>query len=270
MNRRRRERKDYLIRREREMREEETKEKKIRLEKALEHNTKIPHDIRADGASLLNEMIYEGGIEEEHRLPKAMVTTSRNPSSQLLHFSKHLALILNAEHSMRGQMCEEEISEIAHKYEYTCVIILHENRGRPNALFVSYFPFGPTIKFTIIDHFITRRSLPLAPKVYFICDNMDGDVGLKIKSRLELLFPKCDHARRIVSLVNRSDVIAFRHYLIEKEAKVKLNKSFGMDLKAYEIRRGTFEAEGELDWVYKPYMSSRRTKEEVGSVKSQE
>lgn len=252
------------------MRDKELESKKSRLESALESNTKIPHGLKSDAASLLNEMIYEGGIEEEHRLPKAMVTTSRNPSSQLLHFSKHLSLLMNAEHFIRGQMREEEISETAHRHGYTCVIMVHENRGRPSALVVSYFPFGSTIRFTIVDHFMTRRSFPLGPKAYFVCDNMDGEVGSKIKNKLALLFPKCDDAKRIVSLVNRNDVIGFRHYLIDKETKVVLNKSFGMDLKVYEIRKGTFEIAGEVEWVYKPYMNSRKTREEVGSAVAQE
>ncbi|KAL7348604.1 U3 small nucleolar ribonucleoprotein [Encephalitozoon intestinalis] len=264
MNRRKRERREYLLQKERERFDKEMEGKKQKLDEALESNTKIPHDIKKDAVTLLNEMIYEGKIEEEHRLPKIMVTTSRSPSSQLLHFSKHLSLVLNGENVIRGQLCEEEISDLAHKHEYTCVIIIHENRGRPSALAVSYFPFGPTMRFTIIDHFLTRRSHPLSPKMYFVCDNMEGPVGIKIKEKMALLFPRCDGAKRIVSLVNRNDTIAFRHYLIEKGDKTTLSKSLGMDLRAYEIRKGTFEVDGEFEWAYKPYMNSRRTREEIG------
>lgn len=270
MNRRRRERKEYLQRKEREIREREASEKKQRLAQAMENNKKIPHDLRDDAASLVNEMIYEGGVEEEHRHPKVMVTTSRDPSSQLLCFSKQLALVLNGEHFMRGQMCEEEISKVAHQHEYTCVVLVYENRGRPTSLTVSYFPFGTTMRFTIVDHFMTRRTHPLAPRSYFVCDNMDGEVGAKIKKRLALLFPQCSDARRVVSVVNRNDTIAFRHYLIEKGERLGLDKNFGMDLRAYEIRRGTFEMDGEVEWVYKPYMNSRRTREEIGGAGGEE
>ncbi|AFM99453.1 brix domain-containing protein [Encephalitozoon hellem ATCC 50504] len=264
MNRRKRERKEYLLRKERERLDKEMEEKKQRLGMALETNTKIPHEIRKDAAALLDEIIYEGKIEEEYRYPKVMVTTSRNPSSQLLHFSKQLSLVLDGENFIRGQLREEEISDVAHKHGYTCVIIVHENRGRPASLVISYFPFGPTMKFTIIDHFITRRAFPLSPKSYFVCDNMEGPIGKKIKERMALLFPQCSGAKRIVSLVNRNDTIAFRHYLIERGDKTTLNKSLGMDLKAYEIRKGTFEMDGEFEWAYKPYMNSRRTREEIG------
>lgn len=263
-SRRKRERREYLLQKEREALDREMEGKKQRLGEALDSSKKLPHDLRKSAASLLDEMIYEGRIEEEHRLPKAMVTTSRNPSSQLLHFSKHLSLVLSAEHFVRGQLCEEDVSDMAHRHGYTCVIIVHENRGRPAALIVSYFPFGPTMKFTIIDHFLTRRTLPLGPKSYFVCDNMEGPVGGKIKEKIALLFPQCSGAKRIVSMVNRNETIALRHYLIEKETRTTLNKSFGMDLRIYEIRKGTFEMDGELEWVYKPYMNSRRTREEVG------
>ncbi|CAD26101.1 IMP4-LIKE U3 SMALL NUCLEOLAR RIBONUCLEOPROTEIN (snoRNP) [Encephalitozoon cuniculi GB-M1] len=264
MNRRKRERREYLLQKEREMLDKEAEEKKRRLGEALESNTKIPHEIRKDAPMLLDEIIYEGRIEEEHRLPKVMVTTSRSPSSQLLHFAKHLSLVLNGENFIRGQLREEEVSDVAHKYGYTCVIIVHENRGRPASLAVSYFPFGPTMRFTIIDHFLTRRAFPLAPKAYFVCDNMEGTVGIKIKEKMALLFPQCSRAKRIVSLVNRNDTIAFRHYLIENGDRTTLSKSLGMDLRAYEIRKGTFEMDGEFEWAYKPYMNSRRTREEIG------
>lgn len=266
MNRRRRERREYMVQKDRELMDKEMERKKQRVEAAVDANKKIPHSLRGDAAALLNEAIYEGGVEDEHRLPHAMVTTSRDPSSQLMHFSKQLALVLNAEHVMRGQMREEEISDSAQRHGYTCVLIVHENRGRPAGLVVSHFPFGPTMRFTIIDHFMGIRSSTVAPKAYFVCDNMDGEVGAKIKERLALLFPRCDDARRIVSLVNRNDTLALRHYFIEKDGKTVLKKSFGMDLKIYEIRRGTFEMEGDIEWVYKPHMSSRRTKEEIGTA----
>ncbi|KAM0671840.1 brix domain-containing protein [Ordospora colligata] len=264
MNKRKRERREYMMRREREIKDTEMEEKKNTIKEKIESNSKIPHGLKKEAASLLNEIIYDGKAEEEYRFPKAMVTTSRNPSSQLLYFSKNLSLVLNAEHFLRGQKCESEISDEAHNHGYTCVIIAHENRGRPVSLAVSYFPYGFTMRFTIVDYFLTQRSFSLGPKAYFVCDNMEGPVGKKVKEKISLLFPKCEDAKRVVSLVNRNENIAFRHYIIEKGLKISLNKSFGMDLKIYEIRKGTFEQEGEIEWVYKPFMNSRRTKEEIG------
>jgi U3 small nucleolar ribonucleoprotein protein IMP4 len=268
MNRRRRERKEYLLRKELEQKEAEMAEKKNRIEESLDTNKKIPHGLRGQAGALLDEIIYEGKLEEISRPPKALVTTSREPSSQLLAFVKHISVVINAEHFARGKMSEEELSDTAHRHGYTHVILVHENKGRPSSMVISCYPYGPTLKFTIIDHFMTRRIAPFSPKVYFICDNLGSEVGLKIKERLSLLFPKVNDARRIVSLVNRNDIIAFRHFLIERGEALTLNKDFGMDLRLFEIRKGTFELDGELEWVYRPFINSAKSGERLAAVDS--
>jgi U3 small nucleolar ribonucleoprotein protein IMP4 len=270
MNRRRRERKEYLLRRELEQREAEMVEKKKKIEESLDTGRKVPHSLRHEAGTLLSEIIYEGKVEEEFRPPKALVTTSRSPSSQLLAFAKRISVIINAEHLMRGKQPEEELSDMAHRHGYTHVILVHENRGRPSALTVSCYPYGPTLKFTIVDHFMSRRNIPFSPKVYFICDNLGSDVGLKVKQRLSLLFPRVDDARRIVSIVNRNDTIAFRHFLIEKEESLALAKDLGIDLKLFEIRKGTFEMDGEIEWVYRPFMNSMKNREELAAADTEQ
>lgn len=252
--------KEYLLKKEQEYKEKELAIKKSKVMDCLDTNTKLSYDLRKEGKNVLEEIIYNQKVEErELRLPKIMVTTSKEPSSKLLQFTKHLSLILNAQHQIRGSLSEEEISETAHKNNYTCIILVYENKGVPSTLTISSFPFGDTIKFKISNFSQVNRLQNLGEKAYLVVDNLETEIGKKIKHQFSLFFPRCEGAKRILTLANKDERIAFRHYLIGKGKKTELGLDFGCDLQLFEVRKGTFDQDGDLEWVYRPYLKSGKS-----------
>lgn len=252
--------KEYLVRKEQEYKEKELEIKKSKVLDCLDSTTKLSHDLRKDGRNLVEEIIYNQKVEDvEYRLPKILVTTSKDPSSKLIQFAKHLSLILSAQHHIRGGMSEEELSDMAHKNNYTCLILVYENKGIPSTLTISSFPFGDTLRFKIHNFSQVNRLQNLGEKAYLVVDNLETDVGLKIKRQFSLFFPRCENAKRVLTLANRDERIAFRHYLISKGKKTELNLDFGCDLQLFEIRKGTFEQDGDIEWVYRPYLKSGKS-----------
>lgn len=84
--------------------------------------------------------------------PKALITTSRDPSSRLQQFAKELRLIFpNAQRINRGNHVLSEIVQACRSNDVTDLIIVHEHRGVPNGLVVSHFPHGPTAYFSLAN-----------------------------------------------------------------------------------------------------------------------
>jgi U3 small nucleolar ribonucleoprotein protein IMP4 len=261
--------KEYLIKKEQEYKEKELESKKSKVLDCLDTTTKLSYDLRKEGKNILEEIIYNQKLEDvDYRLPKILVTTSKDPSSKLIQFAKHLSLILSAQHQIRGSMSEEEISDMAHRLSYTCVILVYESKGVPSTLTISSFPFGDTLRFKIYNFSQINRLQNLGEKSYLIVDNFETEIGLKIKKLFSLFFPKCDNAKRILTLANRDDRIAFRHYLISKGKKTEINLDFGCDLQLFEIRKGTFEQDGDLEWVYRPHLKSGKSNKVLTAVKN--
>lgn len=246
-----RERQDYLKQKDSEM---STSKKQEELQKALKTNSKIPHHLRGEAKDLLDEMIY--GIKEEEVVylpPKIAVTTSHNPSSFLKSFTKHISLLFNGFHLMRGRMSEEELSEYCKTHEITHLIILRETKGNPSSMTFCKYPNGPTYHFSIFNTKYQRRQKPIGEKAYLILDGMDSEIGKKLKLNLSLCFPKVDEASRVVSFINRNGTVAFRHYLIENK---KLVKECEFDMKLFKVINSTFDTHGEVDFTLKSFMNS--------------
>lgn len=67
--------------------------------------------------------------------PKILITTSRDPSSKLLQFSKEMRLVFPNSHRInRGNYVVKELAEACRANEITDLIVLHEHRGTPGAL----------------------------------------------------------------------------------------------------------------------------------------
>lgn len=244
---------DYL----KKKREEELeKVKKQELKEALRSNNPIPHHLRTEAKYLLDKMIYDVSEESEvYQLPKISITTSHNPSSMLLGVAKHLSLIFNGEHLVRGKMSNEKILETCCSNGVTHLIILNETKGMPSGLTLCRFPNGPTYKFSMFNVKIPRRQKKFGEKTLLIIDGMDSDIGKRLKLDLSLCFPTVKEGNRVLGLINRNGVIAFRHFLIDNR---KLVKESEFDLKLYKVINGTFDVNGNLDYVLNAYTNTRK------------
>lgn len=245
------ERREYL----RQKDKEQSKEKKQEaLQNALKNSTKIPHHLRGEAKELLDEIIY-GTREEEvvYSPPKIAVTTSHAPSSFLKSFSKHISLIFNGFHLMRGRMSESELSEYCATQKVTHLIVLRETKGNPSSLLLCKYPNGPTYQFSIFNVKYQRRQKPIGEKAYLVLDGMSSEVGKKLQLDLSLCFPKVSKASRVVAFINRRGTIAFRHFLVENR---KLSKECEFDMKLFRVMNSTFEMNGDVDFALKPFMNS--------------
>ncbi|KAF5140000.1 brix-domain-containing protein [Vairimorpha ceranae] len=249
-----RKKREYLLKKEEEYKNKEIENKKMRLQSHLDDTSKLSYDLRKEGKGLLDELIYDYKEEEIILYPKILVTTSKKPSSKLLEFSKHMSLIFNGLFFMRGRCTKEELSNIMHKNGYTSLILIYENKGTPSSLTISNFPFGNTFKFSI--HGYNRcKTVNLGEHCHLVCDRINSE----LKDLFGKMLPKNSKSRRVLSLSNVNDKIGFRHYIIVKNKRVELKQDLMIDLKLYEIRKGTFEQEGEIVWIYKPFVNSGKS-----------
>lgn len=230
--------------------------KKEELKETLKSNKPIPYHLRNEAKTLLDKMIYN--VTEDsvvYSSPKIAVTTSRNPSSMLLGVSKHLSLVFNGQHMMRGRMSNEEITNDCRNNAVTHLIMLTETKGRPSSLTLCKYPNGPTYKFSLFNCKIQRRDKKFGEKTLLIIDGMDSEIGNKLRLDLSLCFPAIKDGNRVLGIINRNGTIAFRHFLIEKG---KLIKECEFDMKLYKIINSTFDVNGDVDYVINAYTNTRK------------
>ncbi|KAI4293160.1 U3 small nucleolar ribonucleoprotein IMP4 [Pancytospora philotis] len=242
----------YLRRKE----EDERTEKKAKLAETLKENKTIPHNLRADAAQLLDEMIYDPSAAQPTFLPpKIAVTTSHDPSSMLKAFAKHISLVFNGLHLMRGRMTNETLSEYCREQGVTHLIVLNETKGNPSTLILCKYPNGPTYRFSLFNLKHQRRAKAFGEKVHLVIDGMDTQIGLDLKQNLALCFPTVKDGNRLVAFVNRGGTIAFRHYFIENR---KLEKECEFDMKLFKVTNSTFDMDGDVDYVLNAFTNTRK------------
>lgn len=255
-----RDRHAYLKRREAETREEAREEsravKKEKLAAALTTCTRIPHALRGEAKGLLDEMIYNVEAEEElPPPPRIAVTTSHDPSSLLRAFSKHLSLVFNGQHLLRGRMTMSALSEYCRSGGVTHLFIIHETKGNPSSLTLCCYPHGPTYRFSLFHLKFQRRAKTMGEKAYLVVDGMGSELGTALRRALALCFPAVEDGNRLVAFVNRDGIIAFRHFLIESR---KLVKECEFDLRLYNVTNSTVEVEGTVGYVLNAFTNTRR------------
>lgn len=94
-------RKEYLYKKDKELKERATLDKKLKLKRAIEEDKPIPFELRKEEQQLRhqlendddNTLVQRTHIDDEYeeakyKDPKIMITTSRNPSARLMQFQK--------------------------------------------------------------------------------------------------------------------------------------------------------------------------------------
>ncbi|CAA6667134.1 unnamed protein product [Spirodela intermedia] len=280
-----RERREYLYRKNLEAKERVLYDKKRKIREAIAEERPIPTELRNEEAELRKEIDLEDeqtAVPRTHeddeyanaseKDPKILLTTSRGPSQPLTQFAKELKLIFpNSQRMNRGSQVISEIIEAARKSDFTDVILVHEHRGKPDGLVVCHLPFGPTAYFGL-SNVVTRhdikdkKAIGKVSEVYphLVLHNFSTKLGQRTANILKHLFPvpKPD-SRRILSFVNQSDYIVFRHHVYQQQGgpgSIEL-KEVGprFDLLLYKIKLGTHDqSEAQDEWVLRPYMNSTR------------
>lgn len=236
LRRQTRQRREFLYKKALENRERQIWEKKQAIKDALAKGKPIPEALKKELDDLREAMGKDSvnseplthvddeydraGIED----PKILITTSRNPSSKLLQFSKELRLVFpNAHRVNRGTYVMGEIASACRANAITDLIMIHEHRGIPDALVVSHFPHGPTALFTmhnvVLRHDVPSGSTSTVSEQYphLIFEGFTTKLGDRIKSVLKYLFPvPKEDSTRVMTFSNQTDFIAFRHHVFVK------------------------------------------------------
>lgn len=284
-------RREFLYRKSLEGRAAEEYERRLAVREALAEGTDIATELRKSGRGYLEKDAYADAIhdaptshqDDEYANatavdPRVVVTTSRDPSSKLMQFAKEMRLILpNATRLNRGNLVVSELVKTAKAGEITDIVVCHEHRGQPDGIIVSHLPYGPTAYFSlsnvVMRHDVRDGSLGTMSEAYphLIFDNFNTKIGRRVVTILKHVFPvpKPD-SKRIMTFVNSSDVISFRHHVYEKQDRrdddIELSEvgpRFEMQL--YQLRLGTLDQkDADDEWVLRPFMNTAKQRRVLG------
>ncbi|XP_068240495.1 U3 small nucleolar ribonucleoprotein protein IMP4 [Palaemon carinicauda] len=269
----------------------QSKKKKIRT--ALKDGKEIPTKLQNSAIDLMEDGDWDdlgpklaveltgeatrGGTynDDEYRWagvedPKIVITTSHDPSAKLKQFAKEMKLLLpNSQRMNRGKYESKQLIEACRANQVTDFIVLHETRGRPDAMVICHLPCGPTAYFTLAD-VVMRHDIPDIGTMseqypHLIFQNFKSSLGVRTSNILKYLFPvPKEDSTRVVSFVNWDDWILFRQHTYKK---VDGGKDYSLheigprfSMKLYRIIRGTLDEEGSADteFVLKPYMNTSK------------
>lgn len=285
-----RQRKEYLFKKNEEIKKKLIYEKKMKLKTAIENDKPIPSELKKDSENLLKELEYEDDItilpysvmDDEYATnkfaePKILLTTSRTPSQRLMQFLKEMRIIIpNSVRVNRGNTVIKDLVKISQENEFSDLVILHENRGVPDGMIISHMPFGPTIYFglfnVVLRHDI-KEEVDTISEAYphLIFDGFNSRLGERMAEILKNIFPVPKlESQRVLTFVNNEDYISFRHHTYEKNKnKVKDNielEEVGprFEMRPYQILLGTIDMpEANKEWVLRPYMNTSRKKKNL-------
>ncbi|KAH8079238.1 putative rRNA primary transcript binding protein [Filobasidium floriforme] len=283
LRRQARERREYIFRKSQESQEKQIYERKQRIKEALASGKQLPTELRNEARTLggkdlvLDEAQNEPGssIDDEYAKvglydPKIVITTSRDPSSRLLQFSKELRLVFpNSYRINRGNYVVKELVEACRANEVTDLVMVHEHRGIPDAMIITHLPHGPTLSLTLhnvtLRHDIASHSTSTVSEQYphLIFENFSTTLGGRIKAVLSALFPvPKEDAKRVMTFANEEDFISFRHHVFVKNSHKDVQLAEvgpRFEAKPYEIRLGTVDqTEADVEWLLRPYQRTAR------------
>lgn len=284
LRRQARERREYLQKRSADAKEASTADRKRKIRDAVTAGKAVPSELRAEADDLMKEIELDGvpraagagtsdltaDVDSEYANagvadPRILLTTSHDPSSKLVQFLKEMKLVFpNCERMNRGGHTVKEIVETCRTDGFTDLMVLQEHRGVPDGLVVTHMPYGPTAYFGLLNvrmrHDIEGATNMSEAYPHLVLHNLSTKVGTRVATILKHLFPvPKPESKRVISLINQADLIAFRHHVYSREkADVHLFEvGPRFDLRLYQIKLGTIDQEEvENEWVLRPYMNT--------------
>jgi U3 small nucleolar ribonucleoprotein protein IMP4 len=271
-----RERRDFLYRKQLELQNAATNEKRAKLRESLASGKPLPKDI-ADDAALRADFKFDESadtefVDDEYFAlsgvidPKVLITTSRDPSSRLMQFAKEIRLLIpNSIRLNRGNTVLPLLCQSCHSTSTSDLVLLHEHRGTPTSLTISHFPHGPTIMFSL-HNVVLRHDIPDSAKgtvsesyPHLIFEGFDQTkLGKRVATILKHLFPpreasKMSEGSRVITFrLIEGDYISVRHHVYVRTGyKTVELAEVGprMEMKTFEIRLGTVDnKDADYEW----------------------
>uniref|UniRef100_A0A0A1WYA7 Ribosome production factor 1 n=1 Tax=Zeugodacus cucurbitae TaxID=28588 RepID=A0A0A1WYA7_ZEUCU len=216
-------------------------------------NEELRRELQMDDFSSYFERSYE---------PKVLITFADNPVTKTRKFGLELSRIFpNALVKIRNKSSVKNICKSAVREEYTDVVIVNEDRRKPNGLLVIHLPNGPTAHFKLSNVQLTsdikrnhKEITKHRPEV--ILTNFTTRLGLTVGRMLGALFHHDPEfkGRRAVTFHNQRDYIFFRHHRYEftKEGKRVNLRELGprFTLKLRSLQEGVFDSKtGDYSWI---------------------
>ncbi|XP_018790692.1 PREDICTED: probable ribosome production factor 1 [Bactrocera latifrons] len=216
-------------------------------------NEELRRELQMDDFSSYFERSYE---------PKVLITFADNPVTKTRKFGLELSRIFpNALVKIRNRSSVKNICKSAIREEYTDVVIVNEDRRKPNGLLVIHLPNGPTAHFKLSNVQLTsdikrdhKEITKHRPEV--ILTNFTTRLGLTVGRMLGALFHHDPEfkGRRAVTFHNQRDYIFFRHHRYEftKEGKRVNLREMGprFTLKLRSLQEGLFDSKtGDYSWI---------------------
>lgn len=283
LRRQARERREYLFRKAQQLREQNTIAKRQQLSAALATGKALPKEI-AEDKELQKDYLYDESVQKSNEElddeysalsgliePRIIITTSRNPSSRLLQFTKEIKLLFpNSVRLNRGNYIMSTLVETCKKSGITDIIVIHEHRGVPTTITISHLPHGPTVTFTLHNVILRHDLLNVTnqSEVYphLIFENFDSKLGNRCTTILKNLFPsgvKID-SPRVISFINKEDFISVRQHLYVKtrDGSVELSEiGPRFEMRMFEIRLGTMDdKDADVEWMLRRFVRTGNRK----------
>uniref|UniRef100_A0A182U1U7 Brix domain-containing protein n=1 Tax=Anopheles melas TaxID=34690 RepID=A0A182U1U7_9DIPT len=229
-----------------------------------------------DQAEVMNDLANDEFCEyyQKSYEPRVMITFNATPHMVTRKFASLLRrMIPNTKTFRRNKTQLKRVCKSAIRENYTDILVVNENRKKPEGLLLIHLPDGPTAHFKV-SNFKDLKDLKRnerditthRPEV--ILNNFTTRLGLTIGRMLGALFhyePEF-RGRRAVTFHNQRDYIFFRHHLYEfdkngKRVKLReLGPRFTLKLRSLQV--GLFDGKcGDYEWMItnkRHQMESRR------------
>ncbi|GMM32874.1 snoRNA-binding rRNA-processing protein [Saccharomycopsis crataegensis] len=275
-----RERREYLYRKALELQESSLQQKRQQIKAALASGKPLPKEVAEDD-KLQKDYLYDESIQDvvddEYAAlsgiqePKVVVTTSRDPSSRLLQFSKEIKLLFPTSVKLnRGNYIMPNLVTACKASGTTDLLVVHEHRGVPTSLTISHLPHGPTACFTIhnavLRHDIFNAGNQSEAHPHLIFENFTTKLGQRVVTILKHLFPpgvKKD-SPRVISFINNGDFISVRqHVYVRTRDGVEIAEvGPRFELKLFELRLGTLEnKDADVEWKLRRFVRTANRKD---------
>nr|UXY87807.1 U3 snoRNP protein, IMP4 [Cryptomonas curvata] len=202
---------------------------------------------------------------------KIIITTSRNPSSSLLKFTKEIKKFFpSAKRLNRGNKFLKSLMYFCLSQQVTDLLIIYEHRGVPNSLIISHLPTGPTVFFRLSNIIINvpkkniniPRNFPI-----LIIQNLTSPLGKRLTSVFKSLFrTPTFNSKNVVILKGSGNIISCHYYWFERKSNLKSDILIyeilpSFDLFPYKISLGIlFEKKQNIEWSTNSFINTYKKK----------
>ena len=202
---------------------------------------------------------------------KIVITTSRNPSSGLLKFTKEIKKIFpSAIKINRGNKFLKSLISFCILENVTDLLLVYEHRGVPSSLIITHLPSGPTLFFKLfnitINKFEKKENIPRNFPI-LILQNFTSPLGKRLSSIFKSLFREpSSSSKNIVIIKAKEKFISWNYYWFERKGNCKSDilihqSSPSFDLFPYKISLGTLsDNRPEIEWSNNCYINTFKKK----------